>query len=446
MPEDDRRRLLAGGPVRRAAVTFAARAREDWSYASSILNTGFRESRLGQNERRLVAEAVYGQIRLHRRVDHLLAFGLKPTGRRLDELPPAERDLARYLGYLVLGAGIAPADAAAAAPARLTAPITALGREDEALAAIGDPRRRAAIRLSYPDWIFERFAAELGLEEAEALCAAMNERAPLAVRANTLRTTRDELRATLAAAGVASEPTALAPDGLRLLSHVNAYGLAAFQQGLFEVQDEGSQLVSELCAPPPAGTLVDACAGAGGKTLALAALARNRGRVIALDVDGRKLVELRRRARRAGLTNVQAREPTPEVLLSLNGRGERVVCDVPCSGLGVLRRNPEARWRLTPATIAELPPKQRGILERYAALCAPGGRIIYATCTVVRAENDDVVDGFLAAHPEFERVAAKEILGAARAAAIGDGVSLRLFPHRQGTDGFFAAVVRRRRG
>jgi 16S rRNA (cytosine967-C5)-methyltransferase len=443
-PEEDTRRLLADGPVRRTAITLAARAREDWSYASSILNTGFRESRLGQAERGLVAEAVYGQIRLHRKIEFLLGFGLKPTGRRLVDLPPRERDLARYLAWVVLGAGVAAADAAAAAPARLAPAITALTREEEALAAAGDPARRAAVRLSYPDWILERFTAELGLEEATALAGAMNERAPLVVRANTLRTTREELARTLAEAGVATEPTRLARDGLRLLSHVNAYGLEAFRAGLFEVQDEGSQLVSELCAPPPQGHVIDACAGAGGKTLALGALARNRGRVLALDVDERKLVELQRRARRAGLSNVQARTPAPEALLALEGRGDRVLCDVPCSGLGVLRRNPEARWRLTPASIAELPPKQRGILERYAALCAPGGRVIYATCTVVREENDDVVDGFLAAHPEFERVPAKEILGGERAFELGDGTALRLYPHRQGTDGFFAAVVRRR--
>jgi 16S rRNA (cytosine967-C5)-methyltransferase len=438
------RRLLVDGPVRRAILSLAARARADWGFASTILATGFREARFGQTERRLVAEAVYGQIRLHRRIDHALAFGLRPTGRTLEELPPGERDLARHLAWLVIAGGAAPAEAVAAAPGRVAPAIRALEREPQALAAIGDPQRRLAVELSYPDWIVARFIAELGLEEATRLCAEMNGRAPLTVRANTVRVSREELAGRLAEEGVETTPTPLAPHGLRFSRHVNAFGLDAFREGLFEVQDEGSQLVAEACAPPPRGLVVDACAGAGGKTLALAALAGGKGRVVALDVDGRKLEELRRRARRAGLTNVQAREPGPEASYGLGGRADRVLCDAPCSGLGVLRRNPEARWRLTPDAVAELPTRQLAILEQYAGLCAPGGRLVYATCTVLRAENDDVVDAFLAAHPEFERVLLKEILGAARALAIGDGTSLRLLPHRHGTDGFFTAALRRR--
>ena len=436
--------LLVDGPVRRAILTLAARARADWGFATTILATGFREARLGQNERRLVAEAVYGQIRLHRRIDHVLGFGLRPTGRTLDDLPAGERDLARHLAYLVLAVGFGPEEVAAAAPGRVAPALRALAREEQALASVGDPERRAAIELSYPDWLVTRLAAEMGLDEARLLCAAMNQRAPLTIRTNTVRTTRADLARRLADEGVETEPTTLAADGLRFARYVNAFGLAAFREGLFEVQDEGSQLVAEACAPPPRGLVVDACAGAGGKTLALAALAGGRGRVVALDVDGRKLEELRRRARRAGLSNVQARPPGPEATLGLAGRADRVLCDAPCSGLGVLRRNPEARWRVTPDSVAELPARQRAILEQYAGLCAPGGRLVYATCTVLRSENDGVVEAFLEAHPDFERVLLKEILGAARALQIGDGTCLRLVPHRHGTDGFFAAVLRRR--
>jgi 16S rRNA (cytosine967-C5)-methyltransferase len=202
-------------------------------------------------------------------------------------------------------------------------------------------------------------------------------------------------------------------------------------------------------APPPRGAVLDACAGAGGKTLALGARLANRGRLIALDVSERKLEELKERARRAGLTNVQAlladdffarREKEGGALPLF----DRVLCDAPCSGLGVLRRHPETRWRLQPAELDELPRTQRAILERYAPLVAPGGRLIYATCTVTAAENDEVVDPFLAAHPSFEEAPAKEILGSERALAIGDGRRLRLLPHLHDTDGFFAAVMRRR--
>jgi 16S rRNA (cytosine967-C5)-methyltransferase len=326
-------------------------------------------------------------------------------------------------------------------PARLADVASRLRR-------VTDEDERTAIDLSYPTWLVARLVREQGREAATALLAAMNRRAPLAARANRLKNTREELAERLQHENVTTQPLPLTADGLELLTHVNAYGLDAFSEGRFELQDAGSQIIAELVAPPPRGTIVDACAGAGGKTLALGALAANRGRLTAFDVSDHKLEELRTRARRAGLTNVQAllveeTLPTSEEL-ALHGRADRVLCDVPCSGLGTLRRNPEARWRLTPADLDELPARQRAILDRYAALVAPGGRLIYATCTVARVENDDVVDAFLAAHPTFVEVPAKEILGRARAEAIGDGTRLRLLPHVHDTDGFFAAVLRRR--
>jgi 16S rRNA (cytosine967-C5)-methyltransferase len=189
--------------------------------------------------------------------------------------------------------------------------------------------------------------------------------------------------------------------------------------------------------------VLDACAGAGGKTLALGAQLGNRGRLVALDVSAHKLVELRKRARRAGLTNMQAL--TAPAFAARADLFDRVLVDAPCSGLGVLRRNPEARWRLGPGDLVELPARQREILETYAPRVAPGGRLIYATCSIAAVENDAVVDGFCAAHPEWAPVPAKEILGAERALAVGDGQRLRLFPHVHDTDGFFAAVLRRKK-
>jgi 16S rRNA (cytosine967-C5)-methyltransferase len=266
------------------------------------------------------------------------------------------------------------------------------------------------------------------------------------VRANRLRGGRAELAERLAAIGVPSQPTRLAPDGLVLGTRRNVYELAPFREGWMELQDEGSQLVAELVAPPPRSLVVDACAGAGGKTLALGALLGNRGRLVALDVSANKIAELRRRARRAGLTNVSALslrdgEPPP-------GRASgaaRVLVDAPCSGLGVLRRNPETKWRLQPGDLDELRARQRAILESYAPLCAPGGRLVYATCSLLPEENEGQVAAFLDGHPEFEPVTTREILGRERALAIGDGTVLRLLPHVHDTDGFFAAVVRRRK-
>jgi 16S rRNA (cytosine967-C5)-methyltransferase len=422
------------GNVRRRVIEIYGLAARDWAAAPVTLGRAFRGAReLRSAERRFVGEAVYALIRGRRR----LAF---TAG--LEDATPLQL-------YLVWLAGEHPGDAQVETELRINGVDPARLTDVEArLAAIADEDERAAIELSYPTWLVRRLGAELGSADATALLAAMNRRAPLAARVNRLRGTRDELAARLADEGVPTRPLALAADGLELLTHVNAYGLAAFADGGFELQDAGSQLIAELVAPPPRGIVVDACAGAGGKTLALGALLGNRGRLTAFDVSDYKLEELRTRARRAGLTNVRAlvvddKLPSPEEL-ALAGRADRVLCDVPCSGLGTLRRNPEARWRLGPGDLDELPSLQRAILERYAPLVAPGGRLIYATCTVAHAENDAVVDAFIAAHPSFVEVSAKEILGRARAEAIGDGTRLRVWPHVHDTDGFFAAVLRRR--
>jgi 16S rRNA (cytosine967-C5)-methyltransferase len=305
------------------------------------------------------------------------------------------------------------------------------------------------VRLSYPTWLIELFAADLGQDQALALAEAMNRRAPMAVRANTGRIARDQLALRLSDEQVTSHPTPLSPDGLIFDTRVNAFGLTAFRDGLFEVMDEGSQLVAELVAPPPGGRVADACAGAGGKTLAIGARMAGKGRILALDTDGKKLEELRRRARRAGLTNLEARQVTEggqnvgKSAAARPGAWDRVLVDAPCSGLGTLRRNPEARWRLTRAAVEAFPARQLALLVDYAPLVAVGGRLIYATCTVTRVENEAVVARFLAERDDFVQVPVKEIWGRERGEQVGDGTVLRLLPNRHDTDGFFAAVLRR---
>jgi len=420
--------------VQEATLAIAAEARRDWRYASDVIARGFRRARhLASAERREVAERVYGLIRMHRRVDAVCAWLLRPRGLGPADLPARDLDLLRYLVYRVTLEG-APVEAAAAELLRLRVDPAALARTDQAL------HDHPGLELSYPDWLIERAQAELGAAEARALLEALNQRAPLAVRANTVRIDREQLAARLLAEGVASRPLGLAKGGLELETRVNVFGLRAFREGLFEVQDEASQLIAELCAPPRRSTVVDACAGAGGKTLALGAAMDGQGRLLALDIDERKLGELRRRAARAGLHNVQAlaNHAAPPGL-----QASRVLVDAPCSGLGVLRRNPEARWRLTAQEVDAFPARQLTLLESYAPLTAPGGRLIYATCTFLRAENEDVVLAFAARHPEFVVMPAKEILSAPRAAQLGDGTFVRTWPHRHGTDGFFGAVLRR---
>lgn len=413
--------------------------RIDWGFATDRLAAAFRRERhLGSRDRRRVSEALYGMIRQARRID----FALEGTRLSGGE----HRDQARYVAWRLLEGEI---DVAAAAATMRGVDWAGVAAVDERIARDRDPLRRFALRHSLPDWLAARFLEEYG-EEAAALAAALNVRAPLTIRVNTLKIQRDALAARFAADGLETRPTPLASHGLILETRVNLFGLEAYAEGLFEAQDEASQLVAEL-VQPTRGLVVDACAGAGGKSLALGALMENKGRLVALDVGSKKLEELRRRARRAGLSNVQAltvgAETWPAEVEALAGRAERVLVDAPCSGVGALRRNPEARWRLTEADRTRLTGQQAAILRRAARLVAPGGRLIYATCTVLRDENEAQVERFLAAEPEYEVVSPIELLSRERAAPLVDATEryLKMLPHRHDTDGFFAAVLRRRR-
>jgi 16S rRNA (cytosine967-C5)-methyltransferase len=428
---------LSGG-ARALTLEIAAEARAEWGFASDLIARAFRAHReLSSGDRRLCSETVYGLIRMDRRLDAILEELTDGA-----ELAPHARDELKLLIYEVRS-GI-PVEALAGETKRLSRTAIDLARAVGDEAGLGARRglEREAVRLSYPTWLLELFVEDHGEAEGLALAEAMNRRAPLAIRANTARGTREALIDRLADENVTARPTELAPAGLVCETRVNAFALASFRDGLFEVMDEGSQLVAELVAPPPGGRVVDACAGAGGKTLAIGAALGGKGRLLALDTDGKKLEELRRRARRAGLTNVEARA-IKEGPLAIKGQFDRVLVDAPCSGLGTLRRNPEARWRLTRATVASFPARQLGLLVTYAPLVAVGGRLIYATCTVARAENEKVVERFLAERDDFVPVPVKEIWGRERAERLGDGMTLRLSPNRHDTDGFFAAVLRR---
>jgi 16S rRNA (cytosine967-C5)-methyltransferase len=433
------------GAARTLALEIAAEARAEWGYASDIIARAFRAHReLPSRDRRLVSETVYGLIRMERRLEAIVDELVAASGADAPE--PLARGELKLLVYETRE-GV-PVEALGGEARRLLRVAVDLGRAlgDEAGLGKRAGLEREATRLSYPTWLVERLAEQLGQAEALALLEAMNRRAPLAVRANTARTSREALAERLAEEHVVARPTLLSPVGLVFETRVNAFGLSAFRDGLFEVMDEGSQLVADLVAPPPGGRVLDACAGAGGKTLALAAALGGKGRVLALDTDGRKLEELRRRARRAGLTSVEAKAVTDDlagVARVVKGTFDRVLVDAPCSGLGTLRRNPEARWRLTRATVEGFPARQLGLLVTYAPLTAVGGRLLYATCTVDREENERVIERFLAERDDFVPVPAKEIWGRARAEAVGDGMTLRLYPHRHDTDGFFAAVLRR---
>lgn len=489
---------LPDGRAGRAAISIfdamqQTASREGWFAAAGVLAQRLRGAReLRSHERRFVSDALNDLVRGLRRLRHLTARASERTetkqsgskkiahtgktaqGSRGSGGPSAH---ALYLAYLCelhgqrAGDGPLPkvllsAAGAAGLDTRALVERMAALRSDEArlseLAAAGcaetDPQGLAITRLgevlSYPDWIVRVLLQDLGPARGLAVLRAQNRRAPLTARANLLRCTREELAARLLAEGVSSTPSELAPLGLLLQTRVNAYGLAAFQDGWFELMDEGSQLIAELVSPSAGELVVDACAGAGGKALALGARMQNRGRLLALDIDRDKLDELRRRARRAGLTNVQAvctsMDGTGELPAELYSRGAaRVLVDAPCSGLGVLRRNPEARWRLRPGDLDEIGAKQRAILATAASLVQPGGLLVYATCTVLRRENDEVVDALLHQRSDFSIVPAGELLDHKIAEHAVDGSFLRTLPGEAAVpgaapDGFFAAALRRR--
>ena len=457
------------GRARALALELAAEARAEWGYASDVIGRAFRTHReLGSSERRRISETVYGLIRHDRRLAAIVDELLAPALRAGEQPSPVTRDELKLIA-LELREGL-PVEAARADAKRLVRadlPLEGVVDPDAGLGAAAGLEREA-LRASMPTWLVEKVTAERGVEAGLGLLGAMNQRAPLAVRVNTAAVDREGLIQALAEEGITARPGRWSSTAAVLETRVNAFGSSAFRRGLFEVMDEGSQLVAELVAPPPGGRILDACAGAGGKTLALASALGGKGRVLALDVDGKKLEELRRRARRAGLNNVAARaiERSEAQLPSeaRPGAWDRVLVDAPCSGLGVLRRNPEARWRLSSAEVRAFPPRQVALLVTYAPLVAVGGRLIYATCSILGDENERVIERFLDERDDFVRVPVKEIWGRARAEALGQEVrqgaegaptqsqgqpsaaadgALRLDPLRHDTDGFYAAVLRR---
>jgi len=415
-----------GGRLRALVLELWQRTRMDWGFVTDRLAQTFRkESWIGAHERRFVSETLYGMVRHLRRVDLALE-----RGRRVKKPP---RDLERLLAVLVLEKLIDPARAA-----QVDSELdwTAVAGVDAAIAAERRTDKRIALAHSLPDWLATRLVADWG-DEADALAASLNERAPMTVRANTLVVARDALAAELAKENLSTAPGRWSDTALVVTSRTNLFASAAFKRGAMEAQDEGSQLLAELAVPGK--LIVDYCAGAGGKTLAIAARLANRGRIVATDIDTGKLEELRRRARRAGVSNMQAMTVNDRQLDALHGRADVVFVDAPCSGIGALRRNPEARWRLRETDIAGFAAKQREIMAAAMQLAAPGARIVYATCSLLSEENERVAES-LAADP----VALSDVLGAQRAEALGRSGAFTVTPHRHGTDGFFARVLVKR--
>ncbi len=304
----------------------------------------------------------------------------------------------------------------------------------------------AWVRGNYPEWLADELGARFG-DALDDEAQALNRRAPADLRVNRLKGEREAVLERLRRDGFEAEPCRLSPLGIRLGGRRRVTARPLYRQGLVEVQDEGSQLVALLVGARPGEQVVDLCAGAGGKTLALAAELGNRGQVFACDVNPQRLGRMAPRLRRAGVRNVQTRHLTGEGeawLDSFEGKADRVLLDAPCSGSGAWRRNPDAKWRLTPGDLDVLRQAQARLLARAARLTRPGGRLVYATCSLLGSENESQVEAFLATHPDFAVVPVAE----AWAEAVGgacptDEPTLMLTPGGHGVDGFFIAVLAR---
>jgi 16S rRNA (cytosine967-C5)-methyltransferase len=274
----------------------------------------------------------------------------------------------------------------------------------------------------------------------------LNTPAPLDLRVNSIKANRDDVAAQLAQAPIIAEPMPYAPLGLRVQKKPALQNLPLFKEGAIEVQDEGSQVLAQIVGARRGEMVVDFCAGAGGKTLALGAIMRNTGRLYAFDVSEKRLAKLKPRMARSGLSNVHpvliAHERDAKVK-RLAGKIDRVLVDAPCSGLGTLRRNPDVKWRQQLGAIAEMQEKQASILDGAARLVKGGGRLVYATCSLLDEENDAVVEQFLATHDDFQLVPMSTVLAEQRIPLEMDKY-LKLLPHKHNTDGFFAAVLERK--
>ncbi|MGI5861060.1 MAG: RsmB/NOP family class I SAM-dependent RNA methyltransferase [Myxococcales bacterium] len=408
------------------------------------------EGDLGPQERLAAAHAARSVLRELRRIDLALRLASEAAGMKQKSIAAHDRSLLRYLALrvaiegedakrslteLALPGPRRPRAIDGATLARIAAHLPAV----DFLPVPPDPVAALAQRRSVPDFLARLFVEDLGLERADSLLAALNQPHRLDLRANRLLATRDEVASALAADGASVAPCALARDGLTAADRAGLFG-RAHDRGLFEVQDEGSQLIAELCGAAPGETVVDFCAGSGGKSLALAAAVGTSGRVFACDADARRLSELparARRARAAAIVEAAGAEP-PE---SLAGKADAVLVDAPCSGLGSLRREPDLRWRLSEARIGELPALQLEILRRAARFVRPGGRLVYATCSPLRLEDEKVVESFLALEPGFALAPLASTLDEQVARQIDEGGFMRVWPDRHGGGAFFAALL-----
>ncbi|SDA23975.1 16S rRNA (cytosine967-C5)-methyltransferase [Nitrosospira sp. Nsp11] len=395
--------------------------------ADSILRHFFRENpTLGVNDRAFVAETVFGILR-HRFFIESAVNIATPRSLLLAYLARFQGLNMRELISLV-----------SETEAKLLTGIKSVSLEAQPL----------DVQAEFPVWLMEKLRNFMSDSEILDLGRSLQQAAPLDLRVNTLLASRDEVLAVLSKDGIEGSATPYSPIGIRLAGKpaINRHEL--FVTGKVEIQDEGSQLLGYLLGPKRRDMVVDFCAGAGGKSLMLGALMRSQGRIYALDNSEKRLNNLKPRLKRSGLSNLYPQLITNEndiKVKRLTGKIDRVLVDAPCSGLGTLRRNPDLKWRQSPQSIEELKRKQAAILASAANLLKPGGRLVYATCSFLPEENQEIVDKFLSTHPRFMQLNCAELL-IQQKIPLDTGAFLQLSPGLHRTDGFFAAALELAKG
>lgn len=404
--------------------------------ADTALRYFFKNGRLGSNEREIVADTVFGVLRHRLLLEYTCS--LSPTVSSSPASPPTATPRRMALAHLFRFGGY---------NLRELEPV--LKRDEKEWLALVKGTRIESLPLSiqaeFPDWLVDIMRATYSDEDILVLGRAMQQAAPLDIRVNTLMAKRDEVLQQLLNKNIPASPTPFSPIGIRIKDKIPLNRDALFTEGKIEVQDEGSQLLGFLLAPRRNDMVVDFCAGAGGKTLMLSAQMNSQGRLYAMDVSEKRLANLKPRLKRSGASNIQpmliAHENDIKVK-RLAGKIDRVLVDAPCSGLGTLRRNPDLKFRQSPDSLAELTQKQAAILASASRLLKKGGRLVYATCSILPMENQHIVQAFLTTHPDFVLRSVAEVLQQQKI-PLESGDFLELRPHLHGTDGFFAAVLDR---
>lgn len=450
--------MLGTISARELALQVLCRVEKEGAYANLLLDHSLEKQTLDGRERALATELVYGTLRHLLTIDYLLHPFLR---RPLNNQDIYIRNILRLAVYQLEYLSKIPAAAACHEAVKLARRYGGEGaarfvngvlrnflRRREAItfpAPAEDPVEHLAVVYSHPRWLVKRWLEMYGFDDTRALCAANNQPAPHTIRTNTLRTTRAVLQQVLSEAGVMTEPTDYAPEGLIIKQAVPLRELAAFRDGLFFVQDESSMLAVHALAPERGEKVLDAAAAPGGKTTHIAQLMGDEGEITAVDIHPHKINLIVENCRRLGITCVRPqvadlRQPPAE----WRAQFDRILLDAPCSGLGVLRRRPDLRWRKSEGNIAELAQLQRQLLTALAPCLKVGGVLVYSTCTITREENEEQVNAFLANHPSFVLEDLQPVLGHMLDAPSLTQGWLQLLPHRHGTDGFFIARLRRR--